>query len=62
MYSCHFDDSGRLIASVGLDSTLRLWHEDSPNTVFLLHLRDPAFQVQFLPLDFYLLMTASKGT
>jgi WD40 repeat protein len=58
--SCNYDDTGQLIASVGCDSTLRLWHKDARECVFLLRLKKAASSIRFLRGDVHYLITCSE--
>lgn len=59
--SCDVASPSPIVASVSLDSTLRLWHPSSPNCVFCATLPVPASHVRFVAGESTLLITSGIG-
>jgi WD40 repeat protein len=53
-------DGSGVVASVGLDSTVRLWDSRSPDAVFVFNLRGPAKSVAFAPGTASVILTAGN--
>lgn len=58
--SCDFDCTGQLLVSSSMDSTIRVWHNSSPEATFVFNTRLPCTSVSFFPGTSHLILAAKE--
>jgi WD40 repeat protein len=54
------DSSGQMIVSAGLDGSIRFWHQDMREEVFIFQTKQKFYHVSFLPQQTHLVVTAGE--